>query len=217
MRRLGIAATALASIALAAAWLVARPDDVGPRPSDAPGSAPPPPADAAGPFAAVPSPAVPEAAVPTADREDAPLPDPFGDLAYYEAYPLSDVPHRVVRGWGVGPRSPRPGTVGAIVVVDPALGREALTRLVEDIRAYHHQADTVAIRILDSMEAATYDRHADGGALLAESLVGSVQRNEALGLDVAEVLGEPLDRRAVEDAAGGEPSPSGSGGESGGP
>ena len=87
---------------------------------------------------------------------------------------MSTVPHRVVRGWGLGPRSKRPGYVGALIVVEPTISTAALRSLVRDIRAYHRNADALAIRVLDSMHAATYNRHADGGALLAESVVATI-------------------------------------------
>jgi hypothetical protein len=99
----------------------------------------------------------------------------------------------VVRGWGLWPRSRRPGYVGALVVVDPAIDLVSLKNLVRDIRTYHDGADALAVRVLDSMEAATYDRHQDGGALLAESVIATVHYSEELQLDETKVHGEPID------------------------
>lgn len=141
----------------------------------------------------------PEAATPpppappheAAHEHDA-LDDPFGDLALYAEYPMSDVPHRVVRAWGASGGTRSPGHVGAFVVVDPSIDDASLRKLARDIRDYHRNADAVGIRIVDSEEAATYDRHVDGGELLQAHVVGRVQRNDALGTENSEVRGEPL-------------------------
>jgi len=119
--------------------------------------------------------------------------DPTGDLRYYEKYPMSRIPHRVVRGWGARGAGSLPGAVGVFVVVDPRISDAELETLARDIRDYHHDADALSVRILDSHEAATYDRHSDGGALAAEHLVALASRNERLEEDVIEVRG-----RAVE-------------------
>ena len=59
--------------------------------------------------------------------------------------------------------------------------------------AYHQGAKALSVRVLDSEEAATYDRHADGGALAKRHLVASVSRSEGLGLDSIEVRGAPIE------------------------
>jgi hypothetical protein len=198
--------------AFAAGWLWQQAGDLLPRDvvlHSEPAPRDPGPA-VASPVAHAAEPAQPQAASEAAARADgAPTPpenapaDPTGDLAYYAFYPLSDVPHRVVRGWGVGPRSRLPGVVGATVVVAPGIDRASLTSLARDIREYHRSAEIVAVRVLDSLEAATYDRHADGGALLAESVVATIHRNDDLGIEVVEVRGEAIEEVAADDA--GEP------------
>ena len=135
--------------------------------------------------------AAPRADEPHHEHEPAP-PDPTGDLAHYDEYPMSQVPHRVVRAWGVGPGSRRMGHVSAYVVVDPGIGPSELERLARDIRDYHDGARALSVRIVDN-ERATYDRHVDGGDLLAESLVGRVQHSEPLGIDEIELRGRKLD------------------------
>jgi hypothetical protein len=128
---------------------------------------------------------------------------------------MSSIPHRVVRGWGLGPRSRRPGYIGVLIVVDPGIDRESLESLVRDIRAYHRDAEALAVRVLDSLEAATYDRHEDGGALLAESVIATVHYSEQLELDETKVHGALIDAGSdAEDSsddvysAGGSEAPS---------
>jgi hypothetical protein len=224
MRPGRIFASLLVAGAIAAGWLWQqagdrRPRDVVLRSEPAPRHPGP---AAASPGAHAAEPAHPQAASeaePRADGahappEDAPA-DPTGDLAYYASYPLSDVPHRVVRGWGVGPRSRLPGVVGATLVVAPGIDRASLARLARDIREYHRSAEIVAVRVLDSLEAATYDRHADGGALLAESVVATVHRNGDLGIDVVEVRGEAIEEEVGAGEAGEPPEAEGAGEASG--
>ena len=119
--------------------------------------------------------------------------DPTGDLRYYEKYPMSAVPHRVVRGWGARGAGTVSGSVGAFVVVEPGISDAELEALARDVRAYHHDAKTLSVRFLDSQEAATYDRHSDGGALAAEHLVALVSRNERLEADTIEIRGRAVD------------------------
>ena len=106
---------------------------------------------------------------------------------------MSTVPHRVVRGWGAHGAGQVPGFVGAIVVVAPSIPDERLVQLARDIRAYHGDAKALSVRILDSERAGLYDRHADGGALLAKHLVGRVSRNVELGMDRITIRGEEIE------------------------
>jgi hypothetical protein len=199
--RLVGAASLAGALVVAAGWGLRRTDAPPPPAAPAASAAPAAPAAPLEPARAEPAPrralAAPAPAPPEAAPEAA-FDDPFGDLAHYATHPISDVPHRVVRGWGVGPRSRNPGYVGATLVVDPGIGDAALASLVRDVREYHVDAHALAVRVFDSLEAATYDRHADGGALLTAHLVASVQRNARIGLDLATVRGE-----SVEPSSGG--------------
>jgi len=118
--------------------------------------------------------------------------DPSGDLALYDRRPMSAVPHVVVRGWGAGGSSRHPGYVGAHVVVDPEIGDEELEQLARNICEYHRSAYSISAHIYDSEEAATYDRHRDGGALAQQHEVARVSRNDRLETDVIEVRGRQL-------------------------
>jgi hypothetical protein len=112
---------------------------------------------------------------------------PSGDLEHYAKRPLSAVPHRVVRGWGASEENSQLGLVGAYVVVDPGISDAQLTQLCRDIQKYHRDAKVLSVRILDSEEAATYDRHIDGGALGNRHVVASVKRDPTLGVKDGEI------------------------------
>ena len=140
-------------------------------------------------------------ALPRAHEHPPEPPDPTGDLAIYEEHPMSEVPHRVVRAWGLGPRSRSPGMVSAYVVVDPGIEDAALEKLARDIREYHRSESALLVRILDDERAATYDRHSDGGELIVRSLVGRVQHSEKLGLDEIELRGRRLEDSSSEDSS----------------
>ena len=103
---------------------------------------------------------------------------------------MSAVPHRVIRGWGAGEDSGQLGLVGAYVIVEPGISDEQLIQLSRDIREYHRDAKALSVRILDSEEAATYDRHIDGGALKNQHQVATVTRDKTLGVDSIYVRGE---------------------------
>jgi hypothetical protein len=118
------------------------------------------------------------------------------DVGHYADYPMSPVPHTVVRGWGARGDGPVRGHVGAFVVVSPDIDDSELERLGRDIRDYHEGATALSVRILDSMEAATDDRHSDGGVLQSEHRVGTVRRNERLGRDLIEVRGREIESDA---------------------
>jgi hypothetical protein len=115
------------------------------------------------------------------------------ERAWYAAHPLSPVPHAIARGWGAAPESRRRGVVGLYVIVDPDLSTRDLEQLARDIYAYHASASELTVRILDSEEAATYDRHVDGGERLHRRIVAMVRRNLQLEVDSIEVRGEPID------------------------
>jgi hypothetical protein len=152
-----------------------------------PALAPPAPAAAA----AAPSPAAAAGHLHETEAEAAAEPD--DDLLLYEREPMSGIPHRVVRGWGASEDRVQAGRVGAYVVVDPSISDEELIQLARDIRDYHRGANAVAVRILDSEEAATYDYHEDGGVRRDQHLVGRVQRDTALGVDAIQVRGESIE------------------------
>jgi hypothetical protein len=114
------------------------------------------------------------------------------DLQAYAARPLSAVPHQVVSGWGSGSDARTPGVVGLLVVVDPGLPTEQLEQLARDIRAYHADKRTLNARVLDSEEAATYDRHLDGGALLQRHLVAEVRHDRQLAVDSIRIRGQEI-------------------------
>jgi hypothetical protein len=124
----------------------------------------------------------------TADDSVAP-----SDLELYAREPLSEVPHRVLKGWGAGNDAKIPGVIGVYVIVDPSLSTRDLEFLARDIREYHRDVDALTVRILDSEEAATYDRHIDGGARLERHLVATVHRNERLGIDEIQVRGVSIE------------------------
>lgn len=135
----------------------------------------------------VPSSAIPHEDSPFADQsgdaEAETFEDPTGDLDIYLNAPMSTVPHRVARGWGMGGGSLRPGAVGAVVIVEPGISEASLEQLVRDIQAYHSREDAVSVRIMNDAYAATYDRHGDGGALAQRHLVAQIVRNEEVDID----------------------------------
>jgi hypothetical protein len=127
------------------------------------------------------------------DEPEAADGEPAPDLLLYEREPMSRVPHQVVRGWGASEDRQQAGRVGAYVVVDPSISDQELIQLARDIRDYHGGANAISVRILDSEEAATYDYHEDGGERRDQHLVGRVQRDTALGVDVIQVRGDAIE------------------------
>jgi hypothetical protein len=73
--------------------------------------------------------------------------------------------------------------------VEPSLGTGDLERLLRDALAGSAEADVLTIRIYDSEQAATYDRHRDGGALAESHLVASASRHRQLGVESLRVRG----------------------------
>jgi len=128
----------------------------------------------------------------TSEAHDDPehAPAATGDLELYARRPMSAVPHRVIRAWGAGEDRGQLGLVGAYVIVEPGLSDEQLTQLCRDIQEYHRDAKALSVRILDSEEAATYDRHIDGGALKNQHQVATVTRDPKLDVDAIHVRGE---------------------------
>lgn len=105
--------------------------------------------------------------------------------------PLGRTPHRVVAASGG-----RPGATGVVslrVVVGASLGTPALEGLARDLRAGYGDAKVFSALLFDSEEAATYDRHEDGGALAARHLVVRVVRDVALGVDTLQIRGVTID------------------------
>jgi hypothetical protein len=118
----------------------------------------------------------------------APAPEAVGGDAP-EALPLSSIRHRLLRSWGGAPGSGSTGPRELQLVVEPSLGTPELERLLRDVIAHHAEAEILTIRIYDSQEAATYDRHSDGGALAQRHLVASMSRHRRLGVESLRVRG----------------------------
>ena len=131
---------------------------------------------------------VAEASEAHADREHAPA--ATGDLVLYAKRPMSALPHRVIRAWGASDDRSHLGLVGAYLIVEPGISDEQLVELCRDIQAYHRDANALSVRILDSEEAATYDRHIDGGAFKNQHQLATVTRDLTLGVDAIHVRGE---------------------------
>ena len=127
---------------------------------------------------------------PEAHAEVEHAPAATGDLLLYAKRPMSAVPHRVIRAWGASDDRSHLGLVGAYVIVEPGISDEQLIELCRDIQEYHRDANALSVRILDSEEAATYDRHIDGGALKNQHQVATVTRDRTLGVDSIHVRGE---------------------------
>ncbi len=108
--------------------------------------------------------------------------------------PASSIPHKVVRSWGAeGGGSRVPGVVGMYVVVSPHISSEDLLKLSQDLLNHHRGAAVLNVRILDAAEAATYDKHADGGALTMQHVVAEVRRHEQSELESIHIRGVPVD------------------------
>ncbi len=117
---------------------------------------------------------------------------PVTDLvAWLNQNPLSPHPHEIARAWGGSPGATRP--VGLYVVVRPNLPTSQLEALARDLRAAYADAGVFALQVFDSEEAATYDRHTDGGALAELHLVARVVRDEALGTDTLQIRGNVIE------------------------
>jgi len=110
-----------------------------------------------------------------------------------EALPLSPIRHRVLRSWGAAPGSGSSGPRELHLVVEPSLGTGELDQLLRDVVSHHAEADVLTIRIYDSEEAVTYDRHSDGGALAERHLVASMSRHRRLGVESLRVRGVEID------------------------
>jgi hypothetical protein len=112
------------------------------------------------------------------------------DLLLYARRPMSATPHRVLRGWGASDDPSNLGLVGAYVIVDPGMSDQQLIQLCRDVREYHRDAKALSVRILDSEDAATYDRHVDGGAYKDQHQVATVTRDPKHDVDEIRVRGE---------------------------
>ncbi len=110
-----------------------------------------------------------------------------GLVTWLNENPLSPIPHEVIRAWGGGPGGA--GPIGLRIVVDPNLPTVELEELLLDVRTAYGAADVLSTHIYDSEEAATYDRHIDGGALAALHLVARVVRDTALEVDTIQIRG----------------------------
>lgn len=147
-------------------------------------------------------PSQPADVAPMADREETTsephddsehAPERTADLLLYAKRPMSAVPHHVIRAWGATDDRSQLGLVGAYVIVDPEISDAQLTKLCRDIQAYHRDANALSVRIFDSEEAATYDRHIDGGALKNQRQVATVTRDSKLREDSIHVRGERVE------------------------
>ena len=111
--------------------------------------------------------------------------------AWLNENPISPTPHAVIRAWGGGPGGP--GPVGLRIVVDQNLPTVELEVLLRDVRTAYGAADVLSTHVYDSEEAATYDRHIDGGALAALHLVARVVRDTALKVDTIQIRGQAIE------------------------
>ena len=101
------------------------------------------------------------------------------------APPFSAVPYQQLRGW----QAAEGRTLGLDLIVDPRLPTAALEQLARDALRQHAEAEVLAVNVYDSEEAATYDRHSDGGALAERHLVARARRHRALGVESIQVRG----------------------------
>lgn len=104
------------------------------------------------------------------------------------AAPFSTVPHQMLRGWDAAQGKTR----RLDLVVDSSLPTPALEQLARDALAHHPEADVLAVDIYDSEEAASYDRHRDGGALAERHLIARVRRHRALDFESIQVRGAEI-------------------------
>jgi hypothetical protein len=74
-------------------------------------------------------------------------------------------------------------------VVDANLPARELEALVRDIHAAYGASKVLSAHIYDSEEAATYDRHLDGGALAALHLVARTAHDAVLEVDWMQIRG----------------------------
>jgi hypothetical protein len=133
----------------------------------------------------------PAAPVPGAPASEPAPASPAPGAAAAPMASLSAVPHRVLRAWGGGSGSAGPRELQ--LVVEPGLGTRELEQLLRDAVSRHGEAEVLTIRIYDSEEAASYDRHSDGGALAERHLVASMSRHRRLGVESLRVRGVELD------------------------
>jgi hypothetical protein len=189
-----LAAAAGAGALAALLWWYA---PAAPLPSQSPppsAAAVPPPTAPPPPEAAAPEPAAPSEPEEPPSLEEAQEATPSsGDLLLYDEKPMSKVPHRVARGWGATGERRAAGLVGAYVVVEPSISDAQLLDLARDILAYHGGAKIVAMRVFDDEEAATYDRHVDGGVLAEKHLVARIARDPVRGVLQVYVRGKWID------------------------
>ena len=106
--------------------------------------------------------------------------------AQYREVP-SEVPHEVVAAYDESPAEGRGRRRLFVLAVAPGTSRDALARLVEDLRSAHLDADALRIQIYDSRVAATHPPQADVSR--DPHLVGTYVRD---GTAVRyELMGEP--------------------------
>ncbi len=89
------------------------------------------------------------------------------------------------------------------LIVDPALSTRALEQLALDALANNSDAEVLSVDIYDSTEAATYDRHRDGGALAQLHLVASARVHAKLGIATVSVRGVEVDPERTRSASSG--------------
>jgi hypothetical protein len=97
-----------------------------------------------------------------------------GDLAIYDRKPMSAVPHRVSRAWGLSDDPGQRKLIGAYLIVEPGISDAELMKLGRDLIDYHRDAKILAVRVYDSEQAASYDRETDGGKLADDHLVARI-------------------------------------------
>ena len=106
---------------------------------------------------------------------------------------VSHVPQQMLRSWIRTAQPGAPAVGGMTLVVDPNLSTGELDRLARDVHQRSLGAQIFHARIYDSEEAATYDKHSDGGAMAERHLVAVVTRNTPRGLDVIRVRGVKIE------------------------
>src|SRR5262245_43840746 len=115
-----------------------------------------------------------EPAAPGETAAPAPAAPRTGDLAIYDRKPMSAVPHRVSRAWGLSDDPDQRKLIGAYLIVEPGISDAQLMKLGRDLLDYHPDAKILAVRVYDSEQAASYDRETDGGKLADEHLVARI-------------------------------------------
>lgn len=105
--------------------------------------------------------------------------------------PLSSVSHEVVGAWDEAPDSPDPGKHRAfVVIVKPGISDAELENLARDVRDQNREAEVLDVRIFDDKAASLQGHLADGGQAAFTHQIGSINRNDRIGIDVIRLRGK---------------------------